>query len=122
MNTKNLTACTILIVEDDPLIREGLVRLLAKLGYSTIAVETVAEALTKLDGATYVILDLNLPDGIGTTVLARIRAEHRPIRVAISSGTTEQTVLEEARKHQPDAMLEKPIKIPALLEWLNYAG
>jgi DNA-binding NarL/FixJ family response regulator len=79
--------------------------------------------LAALDGQTCAILDLNLPDGLGTVILERIREEERPIRVAIATGTTDLDLLSEAERHGPDLVLRKPVDLNALLEWLrNVAG
>jgi len=109
----------ILIVEDEPVTRAALVLLLEQLGYRVIPVATVAESLELLDGQDFAILDLNLPDGLGTTVLRRIRDEKRPIRVAVTTAADEGELLEEARKLKPQLLLHKPINLNALLRWLE---
>lgn len=47
----------------------------------------MAEALAALDGQNALVLDLHLPDGLGTDVLRRIRNEGRTIRTAIWSAS-----------------------------------
>ena len=111
----------ILIVEDDLDTRIALRRILEQLGYSIIPVATVAEGHELLDGQDFAILDLNLPDGLGTSILRRIRAEHRPIRVAITTAA-EGKVLEDARKLKPELLLRKPIDLNALLQWIEGRG
>jgi two-component system response regulator PilR (NtrC family) len=116
-------ARSVLIVEDDTLVRTALDHLLGRLGYHTVAVGSVAEGLAVLDGQACAILDLNLPDGLGTVILERIREEERPIRVAIATGTSDLNLLSEAERHRPDLVLRKPVDLNALLEWLrNVAG
>jgi len=113
----------VLIVEDDTLVRTALAHLLGRLGYHTVAVGSVAAGLEALDGQTYAILDLKLPDGLGTIILERIREEQRPIRVAIATGTSDLGLLSDAERHRPDLVLRKPVDLNALLEWLrNVAG
>jgi CheY-like chemotaxis protein len=108
---------SILIVEDDATTRLALVRLLEHLEYQIIPVATVAESMELLDGQDYAIIDLNLPDGLGTTILRRIRDENRPIRVAVTTAA-EGPVFDEARKLEPELLLRKPINVNALLQWL----
>src|SRR5687768_13097218 len=79
---------SVLIVEDDAVTRMALVLLLSQLGYDTVPVATVAEGVERLDGQDRAILDLNLPDGLGTEVMRRILNEKRPIRVIVTTGTT----------------------------------
>lgn len=123
MKTTPNVARGVLIVEDDPLIRAALEHLLGRFGYHTVAVGSVAEGLAVLDGQACAILDLNLPDGLGTVILERIREEERPIRVAIATGTSDLGLLSEVERHRPDLVLRKPVDLNALLEWLrNVAG
>ena len=113
---------SVLIVEDDPLMSAALVRLLTHRGHDVVAVGTVAGGLIELDGQGFAILDLNLPDGLGTTVLERIRAEGRPIRVAVATGTSDAALLSAAGTYTPDLVLRKPYDVNVLFEWLDSAG
>jgi CheY-like chemotaxis protein len=109
----------VLVVEDDVLLRCALVALLRRFGYEAAAAGSVAEGLGQLDGQAFAILDLNLPDGVGTTILQRIRAEGRPIRVAVATGTTDDGLLTEVLSLRPDLILRKPFDVAALLKWLD---
>jgi DNA-binding NtrC family response regulator len=67
---------SILIVEDESLLRWSLRERLAKEGYDVVEAETVAEALTRIgDDVDLALLDFRLPDGDGLSVLRHIR-EH----------------------------------------------
>ena len=61
-------ASSVLVVEDDAAIRNGMIALLKFSGHQVAAVATVAQALSHLDDSTptHLFLDLNLPDGPGT--------------------------------------------------------
>jgi two-component system response regulator QseB len=65
-----------LIVEDDEVLRDGLVVGLSLAGFTSEAVATVAEAEAALElgGFSGMVLDLMLPDGSGLDLLARLRA------------------------------------------------
>ena len=56
---------TILIVEDDPVLREGLCRALHSEEWNTVGAGTLGEARKRLNGVDCMILDCNLPDGNG---------------------------------------------------------
>ena len=109
----------ILIVEDDARTRRAMAKLLAAHGYDICAAATVAEALEKLDGQAFAVLDLNLPDGLGTQVLRRIRDEKRPVRVAVATGTSDRALLDEALRSGAELVLRKPLNVSALLTWLR---
>jgi RNA polymerase sigma-70 factor (ECF subfamily) len=68
----------VLVVEDDPAIREMVVEVLAGEGYRAVPAPDGATALAILDGAGpalgAVLLDLRLPDMDGRTLAARLRA------------------------------------------------
>src|SRR5579871_2581857 len=102
--------------------RSALVHILTHLGYHAVAAGTVAEGLAQLNGQQCAILDLNLPDGVSTVILKKIRAENRPIRVAIASGTTDESLWSEAKKHNPDLLLRKPFDMNVILAWLEASG
>lgn len=74
----------ILLIEDDPLIAEGLTKALKRGGYTVDAVTSrrEAEAMLTTDYAL-VLLDLGLPDGDGLDLLKRIRSKKQPLPVIV---------------------------------------
>ena len=67
---------TILVVEDDPIVRDVTLRQLKLLGYEGIAVESGEQALQHHDANVHLILmDIGLPgiDGAHTTLMIRER-------------------------------------------------
>ena len=122
MHVRTKTACKILIVEDDRSIRSALVQFLGHLGYHVVAAESVTEAIAKLDGQAVAILDLNLADGAGATLLERIRTDHRLMKVAIATGASDPALLADVARHRPDLLLRKPYNVNELLEWLDSVG
>jgi CheY-like chemotaxis protein len=109
----------ILVVEDDRVGRNTLVRILSLLGYQLRSASTLAEARPLLDGSDAVLLDLMLPDGDGASLLAFIRAKHPAIRVAITTALHNPAHLSEVRALRPHALFIKPLDLNALLEWLK---
>ena len=68
----------VLLVEDHPIVRDGLKRLLAALPDAQVREETTGRGALKAVRASQpdlVILDLNLPDMGGLDVLARLKRE-----------------------------------------------
>jgi len=114
--------CSVLIVEDDRVTREALTKLLQMFGYATCPVATVAEGVAKLDGQACAIVDLNLPDGVGTYILQRIKSEKRPMRVAVCTGTTDESLVTKARAFGAEVIFRKPLDVNALFDWLNNVG
>ena len=67
----------ILVVEDDPRIGEQVTKLLADEGFEPLLARSIAEARRAMKGADFVllVLDVNLPDGIGFDLCREVRAE-----------------------------------------------
>jgi DNA-binding response OmpR family regulator len=67
---------TILLVEDDPVLRTFLADNLTADGYELIVAETVRDGLRELEykRPDLAIVDLGLPDGSGLDLIARVRA------------------------------------------------
>ena len=82
----------------------------------------MADGLAALDGQGFAILDLNLPDGLGTVILERIRSDRRPIQVAVATGTGDGVLLSDAASYRPDLLLRKPYDVNVLIEWLDSAS
>lgn len=111
-----------LIVEDDGMSRHALSRLLRLSGYDITCAATISEAKAKLaDGPHWLILDLNLPDGQGTVLLRQVRSNGLPIKVAITTASTDQAVLSEVSGLHPDAIFRKPFDMSVVMHWLDAA-
>lgn len=112
---------SVLVVEDDAQIRNGMMALMGIGGHGAVAAASVAEAAAQLDVATptHLLLDLNLPDGAGTHILRRIREQALPTRVALVTGAIDTSLLEEARALGVDAIFIKPPDWDRLLAWID---
>lgn len=106
----------VLLVEDDLFTARCLRRLLAARGVCHVLhATTVAEALRLLDPPpSWVILDLQLPDGSGLVVLEAIRSADLSTRVVVSSATADANLIAMLAVYEPDVILPKPLN-PALL-------
>ena len=81
-----MSANRLLVVDDDAATRWALRAIFTRRGWQVIVAENVAEGIAALDPAPRcVILDLNLPDGGGETILRTISARGLSSRVAVLS-------------------------------------
>lgn len=79
---------------------------------------TVSEGIEKLNECDVALIDLVLPDGMGTDVLPAIRLRSMPMRAAIYSGKEDADVMVGASGERPDAMFKKPADFNRLLAWV----
>lgn len=106
----------ILVIDDEPSIREILTIFLEELGYTVETADCVSSAITALNEKSYdlVMCDLKLPDGNGLEVLERARYyPDAPPFIIITAHTTPQTALEALRAGAAD-YLSKPFNMDDL--------
>jgi DNA-binding NtrC family response regulator len=111
-------APAVLIVEDEPGLREGLASAIETLGYRAIPAPGLAEARRSFAAEVpdCVLLDIRLKDGDGLDFLAELRVgSHRDVPVIVSTayGDSERTI--RAMRDGAFDYLTKPFDLPALL-------
>src|SRR5258708_6716369 len=103
---------TILVVDDESLIRFALNDRLTADGYKVVEAETAAEAMAKSqDGVDLVLLDYKLPDGDGLSVLKRIKSEHPDTLVILLTAQTGVEIAVEAMKQGAYHYANKPFNL-----------
>ncbi len=110
----------VLLVDDDPSIHAGLLRLIRTMGCEAITAATGAEAIERIKSGTFdvCITDLQLADGDGRGVVRQARAARPPVDVvAMTSHGTVGDAVDALRIGAAD-VLGKPFHISALEESL----
>ncbi len=106
----------ILIAEDDPVLADGLVRSMRRLGYVPDQVRQGDEADAALSTQTFdlVILDLGLPRLHGLEVLRRLRARHgsTPVLILTAADSIDQRV--QGLDAGADDFMAKPFALEEL--------
>src|SRR5262245_34668867 len=107
--------CTILLVEDEVLIRTVLAEDLRREGYAIIEAANAEEALSILHTNTridLVITDKRMPGVLdGSALVRQLRLHHRHVAVIMISGETQEPELIGVL----DAYLRKPCRMSELL-------
>ena len=107
-----MAQATVLIVDDEELVRWSLRERLRKDGYTVLESGTVASAIEKLTPAVdLVLLDQRLPDGDGLTLLRQIKESSPDTLVILMTAfsTVENAVA--AMKHGAYHYLNKPFNL-----------
>jgi two-component system cell cycle response regulator len=107
------TRARILVVDDEPAIREYETTLLSELGHEVLAAADGTEALELARAAQphLVLLDIMMPELSGIEVCRQLRADPRTrdIRVIVVSAVDAKRALEESIIAGADDFLAKPI-------------
>lgn len=103
---------TILLVEDDELMRNLMTEVLEEEGHVVFAADGPASALERLQGAAspieLMITDVVMPGGSGFELAREIEARGHAIPVIYMSGYTDQILADQGELASGDAFLRKP--------------
>jgi DNA-binding NtrC family response regulator len=103
---------TILVVDDEPLIRFALAERLTEEGYRVIEADTAASALARsVDGVDLVLLDYKLPDGDGIEVLKRLKERDPDALVILLTAHVSVDLAVEAMKQGAYHYANKPFNL-----------
>lgn len=108
----------ILVVDDDPSLRESIRRVLEKEGHLVDVAPEVESALEMLATFNFdlVISDLRMPGLSGIDLLSAIRRGSRRVPVVMVTAYGDSTATQEAHRLGACALLRKPIRRDTLLE------
>lgn len=116
---------TVLIVDDEPLIRWSLSEGLTEVGYVVRLASSAAEARTVLSGAAgepmVVLLDLRLPDAVDLSLLREIRTgwPSMPVVMMTAHGTAEDA--RRARDLGVFGFIDKPFDVGEIVKIVGNA-
>jgi DNA-binding response OmpR family regulator len=107
---------TILVVDDEALLLEGVASYLAGRGYRALTAGTGAEALVLFERETpdLILLDLMLPDMAGEDVCRRVRAKSRVPVIMLTAKVAEDEIV-EGLSLGADGYITKPFGLKELL-------
>ena len=104
------TKATILVVDDEEVIRELFKETLEELGHRVIAVESGFEGLelVKKQDFDLVFLDLKMPGMVGDDFFGRLKAIKPRLPVTIISGYPDSGMMKRALAQGPFGLMNKP--------------
>jgi CheY-like chemotaxis protein len=111
----------ILVVEDDPNTRDGLIELLQDEGYQVAGVQTGQSAIEKVSAAGYdiVLIDYSLPDIDGLEVCRQLREQSGQIVLILITGYFNTRIMNAAKKYHISKIFTKPLVLDELFDKLG---
>ena len=107
-----MPAPTILVVDDEQLIRWSLKDRLSEQGYRVIEADTAASAMARSEEAPdLVLLDYKLPDGDGLQVLKKLKERDPDVLVILLTAFSSIETAVEAMKHGAYHYANKPFNL-----------
>ena len=111
--------CTVLVVDDDPDLRDAVELLLLRRGYHVVATGCGLRAveLAERHRVAVAVVDLLLPGQSGFQVVFQLRARHGDaVKVVMTSGIRSAAPLDYALAAGADRVLPKPFTTAQLLD------
>jgi CheY-like chemotaxis protein len=116
---------TILVVDDEPIVRRVVARMLERAGHSVVVASNGMEGVdtfaARPDEIAAVVVDLTMPDIGGGEVLARVRSLRPGIPVVLMSGYTQEDFDTQFTGKERVAFLHKPFREAELAAALEAA-
>lgn len=115
---------TVLLAEDESMIRELIATFLTNLGYKVVEAEngrTAAEKARELgtENIGLLITDLVMPVMGGLELAAELRLQQAGLRVLFISGYTDDVVILEGEARNKTAFLRKPFRFDMLKQQIE---
>ena len=112
---------SVLVVDDDPGVREMLSDIISEQRYRVVAVENGERAIEEMEQQHFdlIFLDLVLPGMSGAEALSAIKQKDEKVIVAIITGYGDDPVAMEAMSLGPLLMIRKPFKVDDILEVIS---
>ena len=111
---------TILVVEDEPSVREMITRILSSEGYTVLEAANGKQALvafeTNASPVSLVLTDVAMPEMGGEELGTRLATLSPSLRVVYMSGFTDEEVARRGLLHEGVPFLQKPLMPEVLME------
>ncbi|WOH80140.1 response regulator FixJ [Bradyrhizobium sp. BEA-2-5] len=117
------TRRTILVIDDDPAMRDSLAFLLDVNGFAVTSYETATDFLDHLAGSTVdcIVSDIRMPGMSGLELVRKLKADAVACPVILMTGHGDVALAVEAMKAGAVDFIEKPFEDEALLRAIGEA-
>jgi len=113
----------ILIIDDEPAIRELLCDILQSKGHRAVAVDNSLKGLELFEKEDFgiVFTDLSMPEMSGWEVVDKLRSLKPEVVIVMITGWGTQVDSKNLKAHSVDLLMAKPFEVKKLFEILNQA-
>jgi DNA-binding NtrC family response regulator len=107
----------VLVIDDEPAVRDLLQRVLSNAGHQVVSVDTAEAALLKLARERFevIVVDNNLPKMTGLELMAIVREHHPELRAIMITAYNTPAVEARARSLGVIAYVAKPFGIVTIV-------
>ncbi len=116
---------TVLLVDDEPVVRQAGKAALERLGYEVIVAEDGCRAVeifgANPHGIRLIVLDMTMPGISGEEAMRRFREVNPAVPILLSSGFSEMEALSRFGRYHLAGFLQKPFTVAALAEKVKAA-
>jgi DNA-binding NtrC family response regulator len=111
---------TILVVDDEPLIRWAVRETLEDAGYGVVEAGSAREAMSRMSEVNgrppkVALLDLRLPDSDDLSLLRRVRSEAPACQVIVMTAHGSPEILRDAMTQGAFGTISKPFDLAAIV-------
>ena len=108
----------ILVVDDEPLLRDLIVRFYSTIGYTAVAVASGEEALEQLAEGNIdaVVTDIQLPGMNGTELVAKMKEHYPDVPIMVITGYSDIHIAIDVLKNGACDFIVKPCNLTSLQE------
>ena len=113
----------ILIIDDDPSVRDVLAEIVATFGYEAHQVDSAKDAVSTLSTRKIdlIFLDISMPEITGDQLLGFIRKKGFQTPVVVISAHIDEEVERRMRESGISGMLEKPFEVADVIDQMEAA-
>ena len=122
MTPRSTSSYTVLVVDDDPSVLDTYRRLLARIGYRTLAESEPGRVLSEGFagcGVDLLLLDYKMPAMDGLSLLAELRRRECSVPCVLVSAFLNEDVRRQATSLGVAKVLEKPVGVDSLRRTLG---
>jgi two-component system response regulator AtoC len=108
----------ILVVDDEPVLRDLIVRFYSTIGYTAVAVASGEEALAQLaqGNIDFVVSDIQLPEMSGTELVAKMKENFPDVPIVAITGYSDINIAVDVLKNGACDFIVKPFNLDSLQE------